>query len=65
MSHRELNSSEINFALTPRQVPVKEILAAVKEGINNLPSNKQDDIRVKVYSVIKEAKFNLTGETRQ
>ena len=56
MSHRELNSSEINLLIKGLNFAVKEIFAAVEEDINNLPSNKQDDIRIKVYSAVKEAK---------
>ena len=59
----------LNFAVTPRTVPTKEILASVEAAIYNLPREKQDATRAEIYGVLKQAKppkqQNLTREERR
>ena len=62
-SKRTLNHNEINllrrgmnFALTPKSIPTKEIIASVEQGINNLSTIEKNDIRERVSSVVKNAK---------
>ena len=46
----------MNFAITPRSVPVKEILTAVEQGISNLPQDAKDEVRGDICNIIKNAK---------
>ena len=76
ISSRRLQSNEtsllrkgLNFAITPRTVPTKEILASVEAARYNLPREKQDATRAEIYGVLKQAKppkqQNLTREERR
>ena len=63
LSERELDNNEINLlrkgmnvAITPRNIPIKQIIASVEEGISELPQADKDQIRSQVYSTIKEAR---------
>ena len=60
-SKRSLNHNEINllrrgmnFALTPKSIPTKPIIASVEQGINNLSTIEKNDVRERVSSVIKK-----------
>ena len=78
VSQRKLNDNEIsllrkglNFVKTPKSIdiPKKEILASVAQGISNLDKNTQCEVRATVYSILKQAKppakQNLTrGESK-
>ena len=59
----------MNFAITPRSVPVKEILTAVEQGISNLPRDAKDEVRGDICNIIKNAKApkacNLSQGERQ
>ena len=62
-SQQNLNCDEIallrkgmNFAFTPKSVPIKEIITAVEQGIRDLPPDKRNDIRERVSSTVKHAK---------
>jgi hypothetical protein len=46
----------LNFAITPRAVPTKEILASVEQGVRNLTEEDQNEVRQKVTSTLKQAK---------
>jgi hypothetical protein len=35
-SNRVLNRRGLNFAITPKSIPTKDIIASVEQGINNL-----------------------------
>ena len=66
-SDRDLEANEIsllrkgmNFAITPRSVPVKEILTAVEQGISNLPRDAKDEVRGDICNIIKNAKAPKT-----
>ena len=70
-SKRNLNEVEIsvlrkgsNFALTPKSIPTKNILASVEQGISKFTGEVQKDVRQKVTSALKKArppaKQNLT-----
>ena len=76
ISSRRLQSNEtsllrkgLNFSITPRTVPTKEILASVEAAITRLPREKQDTTRAEVYGVLKQAKppkqQNLANEERR
>ena len=58
-----------NFAVTPKSVPMKEMLASVESAISHLPQKNKDDIRSKVCSTLKQAnpprKQNITREEKQ
>ena len=43
----------MNFAITPRNIPIKQIIASEEEGISELPQADKDQIRSQVYSTIK------------
>ncbi|XP_068674499.1 uncharacterized protein [Montipora foliosa] len=59
----------MNFAITPRSVPVKEVLTAVEQGISNLPRDAKDEVRGDICNIIKNAKapktYNLNQGERQ
>ena len=59
----------MNFTISPRIVPTKDILASVETAVSRLPRAKQDAIRAEVYGVLKQAKppkqQNLTSEERR
>ena len=72
LSQRKLNNDEIsllrkglNFAVTPKSIPNKEILASVV----GLTENERDEVRGKIYSTLKNAKppvqQNLSRGERQ
>ena len=46
----------LNFAVTPKSVPTKEILASVEEGIKDLSENEKAEVRGKIYSTLKNAR---------
>ena len=46
----------MNFTITPRNIPIKQIIASVEEGISELPQADKEQIRSQVYSTIKEAR---------
>ena len=63
LSEGELHDNEINllrkgmnFVITPRNIPIKQIIASVEEGISELPQADKNQIRSQVYSTIKEAR---------
>lgn len=63
ISKRELKKNEIsllrnglNFAVTPRQIPIRDILALVESAIHHLLYERQDIIRREVYSALRQAK---------
>ncbi|CAB4037176.1 Hypothetical predicted protein [Paramuricea clavata] len=62
-SDRALNCHEItllrkgmNFAITPKRIPIKNIVASVEQGIKNLDADKKNRVRENVCSVIKNAR---------
>ena len=62
-SERKLTKHEIallrkvmNFALAPKNVPIKEIIASVEQGIKDLPSDEKNEVREKVCAAVKYAK---------
>ena len=62
-SKQNLDKSEIsllrkvmNFTVTPKSVPVKEIITAVEQGISKLPRDVKDEVRSDVCSILKHAK---------
>ena len=72
----ELDKSEIsllrkgmNFAVTPKNVPVKEIITAVVQGISKLPRDVKGKVRSDVCSILKHAKppkvTNICPDERQ
>ena len=76
ISNRQLNKNEIallrkgmNFSVTPKQIPSKEILASIESAIDHLPRDSQDEIRSEVYCALKNAKppakENLTLDEKQ
>ena len=59
-SNRNLDANEIsllrkgmNFAVTPKYVPVKEIITAVEQSISNLPRDAKEEVRSDVSSILK------------
>lgn len=63
ISERELEENEIsllrkglNFLITPRHIPTKEILASIESAIHHLPHERQDIIRSEVHSVLRQGK---------
>ena len=63
LSQRNLSKDEIsllrkglNYAITLRNIPTKEIFASVKEGISRLLKNDQDNVGSEIYSTLKGAK---------
>jgi hypothetical protein len=52
----DLLQKGLNFAITPRVVPTKEILAAVEQGVRNFTEEEQNEVRQKVTSALKQAK---------
>ena len=55
----------MKFAVTPRSVPVKEILTAVEQGISNLPRDAKDEVRCDICNIIKNAKAPKTCNLSQ
>jgi hypothetical protein len=62
-SERSLTQHEItllrkgmNFALAPKNVPTKEIIASVEKGIKHLPNDEKNEVRERVCAVVKHAK---------
>ena len=58
-SDSDLETNEIsllrkgmNFAITPRNVPVKEILTAVEQGILNLPRDAKEEVRGDICNIL-------------
>ena len=56
----------MNFAITPRRMPVKEILTAVEQGISNLTRDAKGEVRGDICNIVKNAKSpkNLQLEPR-
>ena len=76
ISDRALNNNEIsvlrkglNFAITPKQIPTKEILASVESAISNLQRDQQDEVRNEVFCTLRQAKppteQNLTQDEKE
>ena len=76
ISGRKLNDNEVsllrkglNYVSTPKVIPRKEILASVEQDIENLSKETKNEVRINMYSVLKQArppaKQNLTrGEKK-
>ena len=52
----DLIQKGLNFAITPRVVPTKEILASVEQGVRNLTEEDHNEVRLKVTGTLKQAK---------
>ena len=55
----------MNYAPTPRAIPVPEIIASVEEGISKLPDNIAEKTRLSIVGLLQKAKppaSNLTSE---
>jgi len=46
----------LNFAIAPKEVPIKDILASVEDGLRGIPPSEADLIRGKVVSTIQNKK---------
>ncbi|CAB4026981.1 Hypothetical predicted protein [Paramuricea clavata] len=46
----------MNFALAPKSVPTKEIIASVEQGIKHLRNDEKNEVRERVCAVVKHAK---------
>jgi len=46
----------LNFATAPKEVPIKDILASVEDGLRGIPPSEADLIRGKVVSTIQNIK---------
>ncbi|KAL9964367.1 hypothetical protein ACROYT_G027998 [Oculina patagonica] len=74
LSSRTLNDAEIallqkglNFAVTPANVPAKEIIASVESAIRQLNAEQADTVRRTVNSILQQAEPpdpNITEEMR-
>ena len=60
LSSRQLTTTEIqslqyglNFALTPKSIPVPKIIASIESGIRTLPENSKASIRASVTNILK------------
>ena len=63
-----LLSKGMNFSITPKEVPVKEIISAVENSVKNLDKAEGDNIRAKVSLTLQNARAptgNLSKEERQ
>ncbi|KAL9958564.1 hypothetical protein ACROYT_G035593 [Oculina patagonica] len=68
-SEVQLLRKGLNFAMTPSSIPRKDIVASVEQSISGLPAAAQDEIRVEVSHILKNAKppktSNITREERE
>ena len=59
----------MNYAITPRHILIKEIVASVEQSITNLPTDCKDELRADICSILKKAKTpatsNITREERE
>ena len=59
----------MNYAITPRHILIKEIVASVEQSITNLPTDCKDELRADICSILKKAKMpatsNITREERE
>jgi hypothetical protein len=61
-------SKGLNFAVTPRSVPIKDILCGVEKAIRTLPEETAEEIRQETVRILKgsnKPKDNLTGAERK
>jgi len=50
----------MNFAITPKSMPVNEMIASFKQGISTTADSK-DELRVDVCSILKDARAPATS----
>ena len=58
----------LNFATTPRTIPIEEIITGVESAIRDLTAAEADNVRVKTCDILQKAKLpkpNTTKEERQ
>ena len=51
----------MNYAITPRHILIKEIVASVEQSITNLPTDCKDELRADICSILKKAKTPATS----
>ena len=51
----------MNYAITPRHIPIKEIVASVEQTITNLPTDYKDELRADICSILKKVKTPATS----
>ncbi|XP_030762746.1 uncharacterized protein LOC115887456 [Sitophilus oryzae] len=75
LTDKTLTTSEVtllakggNFAITPKVVPVEDIIAGTEAAIRNLPNSIADEIRFETVNILRTAKApksNLSREEHQ
>jgi len=55
----------LNFAIAPKEVPIKDILASVEEGLQGIPPSEANLIRGKVVSTIQNKKRSISALTKK
>ena len=54
----------LNFVIAPKEVPIKDILASVEDGLRGIPASEADLIRGKAVSTIKNKKRSRSVLTK-
>jgi hypothetical protein len=53
-----------NFAVTPKTIPVEEIISGVESAVRNLPANKADKIRCEASRIVEKARLPVCNLSR-
>ncbi|XP_060527544.1 uncharacterized protein LOC132702783 [Cylas formicarius] len=53
-----------NFAITPRHIPIEEIISSTEAAIKNLPDQNAEEIRIETANILRKAKPPKTNLTR-
>ena len=72
LSHKTLTEDQVqvlglrlNFAVAPKEVPIKDILASVKDGLRSISPSEADLIRAKVISTVQNKKRSRSVLTKK
>ena len=65
LHEKDLLEKGLNFSVTPKNIPTKDIVAKVETVLKNLPIAEADNIRAKTSLVLQNASHNLSKKQRQ